>query len=148
MLSDAFMLELEGMKHKNLAVEALKKLLNGEIISRTRTNLVCKGEISLRPEQAIARYYNRRIDAIQIFQELINIIKDLRAELVEGFMPEERALYDARAQNGSAADIISNESLRVIATEFVQTVRSNSGTDWWCSENVRAKMRVAVKKFF
>lgn len=145
-LSDAFMLELEGMKHKNLAVEALKKLLNGEITSRTRTNVVRKEEFSLRLEQAIAKYHNRSVDAIQILQELINIAKDLRQEPEDGLTPEERAFYDALAQNSSAVDIMSNESLRIIATELVQTVRSNSGTDWWRRENVRAKMRVAVKK--
>jgi type I restriction enzyme R subunit len=145
-LSDAFMIELESMKHKNLAVEALKKLLNGEIASRTRTNVVRQEEFSSRLEQAIAKYHNRSVDALQILQELINIAKDLRNEPEDGLTDAERAFYDALANNSSAVDIMSNASLRIIATELVQTVRSNSGTDWWRRENVRAKMRVAVKK--
>ena len=145
-LSDSFMLELEGMKHKNLAVEALKKLLNGEIASRTRTNVVRKEEFSARLEKAIAKYHNRSVDALQVLQELINIAKDLRNEPEDGLTSEERAFYDALAQNSSAVDVMSNENLRIIATELVQTVRNNSGTDWWRRENVRAKMRVAVKK--
>lgn len=84
MLSDTFMLEIQGIKHKNLAVEALKKLLNGEIALRTRTNVVRKEEFSSRLEQAIAKYHNRSIDAVQILQELINIAKDLSEEPEDG----------------------------------------------------------------
>lgn len=144
--SDEFMLEIQGMKHKNLAVEALKKLLNGEIASRTRTNVVRKEEFSSRLEQAISRYHNRSVDAVQILQELINIAKDLRTEPEDGLSVEERAFYDALAQNKSAVDVMSNDTLRVIAAELVTTIRNNSGADWWRRDNVRAKMRVEVKK--
>ena len=140
------MIELQTMKHKNLAVEALKKLLNGEITARTRTNVVKKEEFSARLEQAIARYHNRSVDALQIIQELIEIAKDLRRQPEDGLSDAERAFYDALAQNNSAVEVMSNEALQVIATELVQTVRNNAGTDWWRRENVRAKMRVAVKK--
>jgi type I restriction enzyme R subunit len=144
--SDEFMLELQNMQHKNLAVEALRKLLNGEISARTRTNVVRQEEFSSRLEQAIARYHNRSVDAVQILQELIQIAKDLRNEPEDGLTPQERAFYDALAQNESAVEVMSNEELRIIAAELVTTVRSNSGVDWWRRENVRAKMRVAVKK--
>lgn len=145
-LSDAFMLELQNMQHKNLAVEALKKLLNGEISARTRTNVVRKEEFSLRLEQAVSRYHNRSVDALQILQELIAIAKDLRNEPEDGLSSEERAFYDALSTNSSAVEVMSNEQLRVIATELVTTVRGNAGTDWWKRENVRAKMRVAVRR--
>lgn len=145
-LSEEFMIELQNMKHKNLAVEALKKLLNGEIGTRTRSNVVKKEEFSARLEQAIARYHNRSVDALQIIQELIEIAKDLRAEPEDGLTSDERAFYDALAQNNSAVEIMSNSELQVIATELVKTVRSNAGADWWQRENVRAKMRIAVKK--
>ncbi|MEZ5733875.1 MAG: type I restriction endonuclease subunit R [Paracoccaceae bacterium] len=145
-LSDAFMIELQNMKHRNLAVEALKKLLNGEITARTRTNVVRKEEFSSRLEQAIAKYHNRSVDALQILQELIQIAKDLKQEPEDGLTEAERAFYDALAQNVSAVQLMSNEELRLIATELVETVRRNSGTDWWRRDNVRAKMRVAVKK--
>ncbi|NSX53273.1 type I restriction endonuclease subunit R [Parasulfitobacter algicola] len=145
-LSDAFMIEIQNMKHRNLAVEALKKLLNGEITSRTRTNVVRNEEFSTRLEQAIASYHNRSVDALQVLQELIEIAKDLRDEPEDGLSQEERAFYDALAQNNSAVEIMSNQELRVIAAELVDTVRKNSGTDWWRRDNVRAKMRVTVKK--
>ncbi|WP_370220876.1 type I restriction endonuclease subunit R [Qipengyuania sp.] len=145
-LSEEFMLELQNMTHKNLAVEALKKLLNGEISARTRSNVVKKEEFSTRLEQAIARYHNRSVDALQIIQELINIAKDLRNEPDDGLSSDERAFYDALAQNSSAVEVMSNQDLQVIAAELVRTVRGNAGTDWWQRENVRARMRVAVKK--
>jgi type I restriction enzyme, R subunit len=145
-LSDEFMIELQNMKHKNLAVEALKKLLNGEISARTHSNIVKKEEFSTRLEQAIARYHNRSVDALQIIQELIQIAKDLQKQPDDGLNADERAFYDALAQNDSAVQLMSNEALQVIATELVKTVRGNSGTDWWRRENVRAKMRIAIKK--
>ncbi|MAU44481.1 MAG: DEAD/DEAH box helicase [Yangia sp.] len=145
-LSDAFMLEIQNMKHKNLAVEALKKLLNGEISSRARTNVVRKEEFSSRLEKAIASYHNRSVDALQILQELIAIAKDLQAEPEDDLTDAERAFYDALALNDSAVEVMGNEELRVIATELVRTVRSNAGTDWWRRDDVRAKMRIAVKR--
>jgi type I restriction enzyme R subunit len=134
------------MKYKNLAVEALKKLLNGEISAKTRTNIVQKEEFSSRLEQAIAKYHNRSVDALQILQELIEIAKDLRDQPDDGLSAEERAFYDALSQNDSAVEIMDNDKLRVIAAELVNTVRKNSGTDWWRRDNVRARMRIAVKK--
>ncbi len=145
-LSDESMIELQNMKHKNLAVEALKKLLNGEISARTRSNIVKHEEFSTRLEQAIARHHNRSVDALQIIQELIEIAKDLRKTPEDGLKSDERAFYDALAQNNSAVEIMSNGELQVIAAELVRTVRRNSGTDWWRRENVRAKMRIAVRK--
>ncbi|MGR3628801.1 MAG: type I restriction endonuclease subunit R [Sulfitobacter sp.] len=145
-LSEEFMIEIQNMKQKNLAVEALKKLLNGEISAKTRSNVIKREEFSERLEQAIARYHNRSVDALQIIQELIQIAKDLRNQPDDGLTPDERAFYDALAQNNSAVEVMSNEELQIIATELVRTVRSNAGTDWWRRENVRAKMRIAVKK--
>lgn len=145
-LSEEFMLELKNMQHKNLAVEALKKLLNGEITARTRSNVVKNEEFSTRLEQAMARYHNRSVDALQIIQELIDIAKDLQREPEDGLTPQERAFYDALAQNSSAVEAMSNTSLQVIAAELVRAVRANSGTDWWKRENVRAQMRVAIRR--
>jgi len=145
-LSEEFMIELQNSERKNLAVQALKKLLNGEIKAKTRSNVVKREEFSARLEQAIARYHNRSVDALQILQELIEIAKDLQAQPDDGLTADERAFYDALSQNNSAVEVMSNEELQVIATELVRTVRSNAGTDWWRRENVRAKMRIAVRK--
>ena len=145
-LSDAFLMEMQGMAHKNLAVEALKKLLNGEISARTRTNVVQNELFSRRLEQAIARYHNRAVDAIQVIQELIEIARDLQTEPDDRLDPAERAFYDALAENRSAVEVMSNDALRVIATELVNTIRRSNGADWWRRDDVRARMRVEVKK--
>lgn len=146
MLSEEFMAGLQAMEHKNLAAEALRKLLNDEIKARTRTNVVKQEEFSSRLAQAIARYHSRSIDALQVIQELIQIARDLRAEPDDGLSPDERAFYDALAQNRSAVEVMSNQELQVIAAELVRTVRSSAGTDWWKRDNVRARMRLAVRK--
>jgi type I restriction enzyme R subunit len=145
-LSDAFLIEVAGMKHKNLAVEALKKLLNGEIQTRTRTNVVRREAFSERLASAIARYHNRGVDALQILQELIEIAKDLAAEPDDYLNEQERAFYDALAQNESAIEVMSNEDLRIIATELVATVRNTAGQDWWRRENIRGKMRAQIRR--
>jgi len=145
-LSEAFLMEIQGMEHKNLAVEALKQLLNGEIKARTRTNIVRNQEFSARLQQAIASYHNRSVDALQILQEMIELAKELQNEPEDGLSVTERAFYDALAQNNSAVEVMGNEELRVIATELVTTVQRNAGTDWWRRDDVRAKMRVAIRR--
>jgi type I restriction enzyme R subunit len=101
---------------------------------------------STRLEQAIAKYHNRSVDALQILQELIEIAKDLQKEPDDDLNEAERAFYDALAQNDSAVEVMGNEELRLIATELVKTVQGNAGTDWWRRADVRAKMRIAVKQ--
>ena len=145
-LSEEFLLEVAGMEHKNLAVEALKQLLNGEIQSRARTNIAQREVFSERLKAAISRYHNRGVDAMQILQELIAIAKDLQAEPGDDLNEAERAFYDALAQNESATELMSNDDLRIIATELVRTVRNTSGQDWWRRENVRGRMRAQVRR--
>lgn len=145
-LSEDFLMEIQNMEHKNLAVEALKKLLNGEIKARTRSNVVQNERFSERLSAAIARYHNRSVDALQVIQELIAIAKDLKAEPEDDLTEAERSFYDALAQNESAVEVLGNEELRIIATELVKSVRDSSGVDWWQRDDVRARMRVAVKR--
>ena len=145
-LSEAFLMEIMGMEHKNLGVEALKALLNGQIKARTRTSVVRHKEFSERLQAAMAAYHNRSVDALQVLQQLIELAKDLQKEPEDGLTEAERAFYDALAQNDSAVQVMGNQELRVIATELVKTVQSNSGTDWWRRDDVRARMRIAVKR--
>ncbi len=85
------------MQHKNLAVEALKKLLNGEIKARTRGNVVQNQKFSERLTDAITRYHNRSDNALQVIQELIDMAKDLSAEPNDDMSEAERSFYDALA---------------------------------------------------
>lgn len=145
-LSDGFLRDVQSMEHKNLAVEALKKLLNGQISARSQGNITREEQFSKRLEQTIARYHNRSVDAITVIQELINIAKDLQAEPEDNLTPAERAFYDALSQNKSAVDVMGNRDLQIIATRLVQVVQNTTGPDWWKREDVRAKMRIAVKR--
>ena len=145
-LSDEFLQEMAGMEHKNLAVEALRKLLAGETKSRTRTNVVKNRQFSERIEEAMARYHNRVIDALQVIEELIKIGQDLRKEPDDGLTPEEVAFYDALAENGSAVELMGNAELRLIASELVKAVRENSGVAWWHFDQRRKKVRTTIRR--
>lgn len=145
-LSEDFLLGLKNTPHKNLAVEALKKLLNGEIRTRTRTNRTQNEAFSKRLQDAMARYHNRSIDALQVIQEMIEMARELQQQPADGLSPDEVAFYDALAQNESARELIGNEELRVIAQELVTAIQATSSVDWWRKQNVRTKMRVTIKR--
>ncbi|MFN4060385.1 MAG: type I restriction endonuclease subunit R [Paracoccus hibiscisoli] len=145
-LDEAFLLGIKQVKQKNLAVEALRRLLNGEIAARTRSNLAKKDAFSKRLQEAIARYHNRSVDALQVIQELLELARQLREESEDGLSDEEAAFYGALARSESAVDLMSNEELRVMAAELVNVVRASASVDWWRKDNVRNRMRVAVRR--
>lgn len=149
-LSDDFLAEVRGLKAKNLALEALRKLLNGEIKSRLKTNVVESRSFSKRLEDAIARYHSNAISAAEMINELIALAKDLQAARKrgeeQGLSEEEVAFYDALAQNESAVQVLGDETLRIIAHELLDQLRQNATVDWHKRESARAKMRVLVKR--
>ena len=131
-------------------MEALRKLVNGEIRSRQATNTTQSKAFTKRLEDAIARYHNNAIITAQVIQELINLAKEIRAarqsDEEEGLSPEETAFYDALADNESALEVLGNDQLKVIAHEMLQQLRRNASTDWQYRKLTRAKMRVLVKR--
>ena len=149
-LSDDFLAELKGLEKKNLALEALRKLLNGEIKSRLKTNVVESRAFSKRLEEAVARYHSNAITAAEMLNELIAIAKDLQAARKrgeeQGLTLEEVAFYDALAQNESAIEVLGDAKLRVIAHELLQQLRQNATVDWHKRESARAQMRILVKR--
>ena len=149
-LSDEFLAEVQEMEKKNLALEALRKLINGEIHSRSRVNIVQSQTFSDRLEAAIARYHTNTITTAEVLQELIKLAKDIRAAHQrgeeEGLSQEEIAFYDALSQNESAVELMGNDQLRVIAHELLNSLRSNATVDWQRRESARARMRVLVKR--
>jgi type I restriction enzyme R subunit len=149
-LSDEFLAEVRNMPQRNLAVELLRKLLKGEIRTRSRKNVVLARSFAEMLEQTIRRYQNRAVEAAQVIEELIKLAKDLR-ELDERGMAldlteDELAFYDALETNDSAVKVLGDETLRAIARELVTAVRSNVTIDWTMRENVRAHLRVIVKR--
>ena len=149
-LSDEFLLEVQSMSQKNLALEALKKLLNGEIKSKAKTNVVESRAFSERLEQAVARYHANAVSTVEMIQTLIDLAKDVQASAArgetEGLSVEELAFYDALAHNQSAVEAMGNAHLRLIAHELLEQVRKNVTVDWHIKEAARARMRILVKR--
>ncbi|MGE0205783.1 MAG: type I restriction endonuclease subunit R [Hyphomicrobiaceae bacterium] len=149
-LSDEFLLEVQRMERKNLALEALRKLLNGEIKSRSQTNVVESRKFSERLEDAVARYHANALSTVEVLQELIKLAQDMRAAAQRGedlnLTREEVAFYDALADNQSAVEVMGDEQLRVIAAELLTALRTNVTVDWRNQENARARMRTLVKR--
>ena len=149
-LSDEFLAEVRGMEHRNLAVELLQKLLNGEVASRRRRNVVQARSFAEMLETAIRRYRNRSVAAAQVIEELIELAREMRAASVRGeelgLTDDELAFYDALETNDSAVQVLGDEMLCVIARELVRTVRANVTIDWTLRENVRANLRRLVRR--
>ena len=149
-LSDEFLAEVHGMPQQNLAVEMLRKLLEGEIKARSRKNVVQARSFAKLLEHAIRKYQNRAIETAQVIEELIALAKELREAGRRGeklgLTDDEVAFYDALEVNDSAVAVLGDETLRLIAQELVKAVRSSITIDWTVRENVRAQMRVIVKR--
>jgi type I restriction enzyme R subunit len=83
---------------------------------------------------------------VQVIEELIRIAKELRDEPEDGLTDDEKALYDALADNENAMEVMGNDKLRLIASELVKGIRANWSVDWWRFDQTRSKIRVAVKR--
>ena len=149
-LSDEFLLEVKGMKHKNLAFELLKKILNDEIKTRSRTNLVRSRRLLEMLEDAIKRYQNNLLSTVEVIQLLIDIAKEIRSTDNRGaglgLSEDEVAFYDALETNDSAVKVLGDETLRLIAREITEKVKANATIDWTIRESARAKLLVMVRR--
>ncbi|MEJ7668570.1 MAG: type I restriction endonuclease subunit R [Casimicrobiaceae bacterium] len=149
-LSDAFLAEVREMPQRNLAVELLRKLLSGEIKSRSRRNVVQARSFAELLEQSVRKYQNRAIETAQVIEELIGLAKDMRQANARGealgLSDDELAFYDALEVNDSAVKVLGEPTLVDIARELVATVKKNVTIDWTVRENVRAQLRVIVKR--
>ncbi len=149
-LSEEFLAEVRGLPQKNLAVELLRKLLQREVHTRRRTNVVQARSFAAMLEQTIRRYQQRAIEAAQVIEELIHLAQAMREANargeVLGLSEDELAFYDALETNDSAVQVLGDATLRAIAQELVRTVRANVTIDWTLRENVRAQLRVLVKR--
>lgn len=149
-LSDEFLLEVQRMDRRNLALEALRKLLNGELKSRSRSNVVETRKFTERLEEAVARYHANALSTVEVLQELIKLAQDMRAAAQRGdehgLSPDEIAFYDALADNQSAVEVMGDQRLRIIATELLTALQTNVTVDWHNLQNARARMRSLVKR--
>ena len=149
-LSDEFLAEVQQMERKNLALEALRKLINDGIRSRSKANVVQTKAFSERLEDAVARYHANAITTAEVLQELIQLAKDIRAARQRGeesgLSDEEIAFYDALAENESAVQMMGDDKLKLIAHELLMSLRENVSVDWAHRDSARARMRVLVKR--
>lgn len=149
-LSEEFLLEVKNMKHKNIAIEILQKLLNDEIKTRLKTNFVKSKSFLQMLENSIKKYHNKIITAVEVIDELISLSKDIKSMNKEpkelGLSDFEYAFYTAVANNNSAKELMGKEVLRELAVVLSQKVRENISIDWTIKESVRAKLKIAVKR--
>jgi type I restriction enzyme R subunit len=149
-LSEEFLLELKGMEHKNVAMEVLKKLLNDEIRSRSKKNLVKSKSLMEMLESSIKKYHNKILTAAEVIDELIKLSKeivnmDTEAEAM-GLSDFEYAFYTAVANNESARQLMQQDKLRELAVKLTERVKQNASIDWTIKESVRAKLKVIIKR--
>jgi len=149
-LSEEFLLELKGMEHKNVALEVLKKLLNDEIKSRSKKNLVKSKSLMEMLENSIKKYHNKILTAAEVMDELIKLSKEIvnmDSESKEmGLTDFEYAFYTAVADNESAKDLMQKDKLRELAVILTERVKANASIDWTIKESVRAKLKVIIKR--
>ncbi len=149
-LSDEFFAEIRNMDRKNLAVEALQKLLNDEVKAKFSRNAVKDAKFSDMLKEALNRYRNGTVEAAQVIEELIAVGKDIREAVnegkVEGLSEDEVVFYDALVENGSAREVMDDRQLREISKLLVEQVRRDASIDWQFRKSVQAKLRINVKK--
>lgn len=149
-LSEEFLLEVKSMEHKNIAMEVLKKLLNDEIKSRTKINLIQGKTLMEMLENSIKRYQNKVLTAAEFIDELVKHCKtviQMDEEPAEmGLSTFEYAFYTAVANNDSAREVMQKDKLRELAIVLYERVKNNASIDWTIKESARAKLRVVVKR--
>lgn len=149
-LDDAFLAEVRNLPERNLAVELLERLLEGEVKSRFAGNVVQERKFSEMLANVVKRYQNRAIETAQVIEELIDMAKKFRAAASRGeelgLSEDEVRFYDALANNESAVRELSDETLKKIAHELTENLRQNITVDWSARESVRAKLRLMVKR--
>jgi type I restriction enzyme R subunit len=150
LLSDEFLAQVKNLPEKNLAVELLERLLEGEIKSRFASNLVQEKKFSELLSNVVTRYQNRSIETAQVMQELVDMAKKFRDAASRGMQlgltDDEVKFYDALAANESAVHELTDETLKKIAHELTENLRQTITVDWSARESVRATLRLMVKR--
>ncbi|MDP9902138.1 type I restriction endonuclease subunit R [Variovorax ginsengisoli] len=150
LLDDEFLAQVKALPERNLAVELLERLLQGEIKSRFASNVVQDRKFSEMLASVIARYQNRSIETAQVMEELVAMAKKFREAAARGetlgLTEDEVRFYDALAENESAVRELTDETLKKIAHELTDSLRKNLSVDWSVRESVRAKLRLMVKR--
>lgn len=149
-LSEEFLLEVKNLEHKNIALEVLRKLLNDEIKSRMKINLIQSRTLMEMLEESIKKYHNKILTAAEVIDELIKLGKEIHQMDKEpadmGLTTFEYAFYTAIANNKSAKEVMQKDKLRELAVVLFERVKQNASIDWTIKESVKAKLKVIVKR--
>jgi type I restriction enzyme R subunit len=149
-LDEAFLNDVRNLPERNLAVELLERLLEGEIKSRFATNVVQQNKFSELLANVIKRYQNRSIETAQVMEELIQMAKKFKEAVNRGddlgLNNDELAFYDALANNEESVRELGDETLKKIAHELAESLRKSTSVDWSVRESVRASLRLMVKR--
>ncbi|MEX3924014.1 type I restriction endonuclease subunit R [Paraburkholderia sp. BR10936] len=149
-LDDGFLAEVQNLPERNLAVELLERLLEGEIKSRFGSNVVQEKKFSELLASVITRYQNRSIETAQVIEELIEMAKKFREAANRGeglgLNEDELRFYDALANNEASVRLLGDETLKMIAHDLTENLRKSVSVDWEKRESVRAKLRLMVKR--
>ena len=150
LLDDEFLAQVKNLPERNLAVELLERLLEGEIKSKFASNVVQQRKFSELLTSVIARYQNRSIETAQVMEELVEMAKKFKEAASRGeqlgLTDDEVRFYDALANNESAVRELADETLKKIAHELTDNLRKNITVDWSRRESVRASLRLMVKR--
>jgi len=150
LLDDEFLAQVKNLPERNLAVELLERLLEGEIKSKFATNVVQQKKFSDLLSSVITRYQNRSIETAQVMEELVEMAKKFKAAASRGeqlgLSDDEVKFYDALANNESAVKELTDETLKKIAHELTENLKKNITVDWAQRESVRATLRLMVKR--
>ena len=148
-LSDEFLLEVKNMQQKNVAFELLKKLLNDEVRIRKTKNIAQGKKFSEMLESVVKRYHNNQIDSAQVLAELTEIAKEMRLEDHKadelGLTSEEYAFYSVLSENKSTS-FLDDDKMKELIHTIVDVIRKNATVDWDRRDDVRAKLRLTVRK--
>jgi type I restriction enzyme R subunit len=149
LLSEEFLNEVRSMKERNLAAEALGRLIKGQIKAKFSINVVKDAQYSQLLEDALARYRNRTIETAQLVEELIELAKKLNSQFLagnpDGLNDYEVAFYDALESNEAAVREMKHEDLVRLARELTMKVKANIKVDWSVRESTQAELRVLVR---
>jgi type I restriction enzyme R subunit len=149
-LSEEFMMELKGMEHKNIALEVLKKILSDEIRNRAKINLVKSRTFMEMLEHSIKNYHNKILTAAEVIEELIRLSRDIvkmdSEATAMGLTDYEYAFYSAVSDNDSAQELMGKDRLKELSIVLTETIRQNASIDWAIKENVKARLKVSVKR--
>jgi type I restriction enzyme R subunit len=149
-LSDEFLAEVRASEKKNLAIEALRKLINGSVRSQAQRTITQAKGFTERQEAAISQYHANALTTAQVIDELIKLAKDIRAARSRGegtgLTDDEIAFYDALAENESARQVMGDPTLRLIAHKLVEVIKKNLSVDWMHRNSARARIRTHVRR--